>query len=578
MTRSTGRAILGLSYSYDSGAALLVDGRIVAAVNEERMNREKCYAGFPALAVAECLRIAGLSPGDVGRVAVGGLMNFPYESGLANTASARYQLSNTLSRLGLLRLLIGTLPFAYTLRAFFGNRFNPVFNRHGELTTRLAGMGVTAPVAYFDHHLCHNAGAYYASGFDRCHAVSIDAFGDCFSSRIYECTGGVMRLRRTVPAYHSPAHHYAYVTALLGFTPTRHEGKVTGLAAFGDSTETARILGERITYSASRRTPFVRGLYQRPEVDYLRAALADFSREDIAAGVQQVLEDVATRYVRDNIPDIPSTSIVLSGGVAANVRLNQKVRDLGFRDVFVFPHMGDGGLSVGACYAANAGSAGAARNQPIADVYLGSEYTDAEIESALEGSGFDWRRSACVEQEVAGQVAAGKIVARFNGRMEYGPRALCNRSILYKADDPDVNTWLNHRLQRTEFMPFAPVLLREDAPRFLKDYDEARSIAARYMTITYDVTDLCKAQAAAIVHVDGTARPQIIDEAANPSMFGILTEYKRLRGFSVMVNTSFNMHEEPIIRTPDEAIESVKQAGLDVLAIGPFVAFNRAGA
>jgi carbamoyltransferase len=574
MTDATGRVILGLSYSYDSGAALLVDGRIVAAVNEERMNREKCYAGFPALAIAECLRIAGVRPADVGRVAVGGLMNFPYESGLTST-SARYALSNTLSRLGLMRLLIGTRPFAYALRAFFGNRFNPVFNRHGELTSKLAGMGVTAPVSYFDHHLCHNAGAYYGSGFDRCHAVSIDAFGDCFSSRIYGCAGGAMRLRKTVPAYHSPAHHYAYVTALLGFTPTRHEGKVTGLAAFGDATETARILGERISYSPSRRSPFVGGLYQRPEVEYLRGALSGHSREDIAAGVQQVLEDVATRYLRDNIPDIAGTSIVLSGGVAANVRLNQKVRDLGFRDVFVFPHMGDGGLAVGACYAANAATSGAARNQPLPEVYLGSEYTDAEIEAALRASGFDWRRSECIEREVAGQVAAGKIVARFTGRMEYGPRALCNRSILYKADDPSVNTWLNHRLQRTEFMPFAPVMLREDAPRFLKGYDEPRSAAAAYMTITYDVTDLCKAQAAAIVHVDGTARPQILDQAVNPSMFGILTEYKRLRGFSVMVNTSFNMHEEPIIRTPEEAVESVQQAGLDVLAIGSYVAFNR---
>ena len=158
--------------------------------------------------------------------------------------------------------------------------------------------------------------------------------------------------------------------------------------------------------------------------------------------------------------------------------------------------------------------------------------------------------------------------------MEYGPRALCNRSILYKADDPQVNTWLNQRLKRTEFMPFAPVLLREDAPRFLVHYSSEHSIAASYMTITYDVTDLCKATAPAIVHVDGTARPQLVDRETNPSMFGILTEYKKLRGFSIMVNTSFNMHEEPIIRTPSEAVESVKQAELDVLAIGDYLAFR----
>jgi carbamoyltransferase len=381
-----------------------------------------------------------------------------------------------------------------------------------------------------------------------------------------------MTLCRTVPAYHSPAHHYAYVTAILGFIPTRHEGKVTGLAAFGNPAETARILGERLTYSASERAPRVTGYYQKPEVEHLRKALGGHSKEDIAAGVQRVLEDVATRYVKDNVGAPASTAIVLSGGVAANVRLNQKVRELGFKDLYVFPHMGDGGLALGACYAANAGATGARRNQKLSDVYLGTGYGDDEIERALRTSGFTWHRSAEVAREVAEAVAAGKIVARFSGRMEYGPRALCNRSILYRCDDPSVNTWLNTRLKRTEFMPFAPVLLREDAPRFLKHYQAEASIAASYMTVTYDVTDLCKDQAPAIVHVDGTARPQIVDQAVNPSMFGILTEYKKLRGFSIMVNTSFNMHEEPIIRTPDEAVESVKQAELDVLAIGDYIA------
>lgn len=564
--------ILGLSYSYDSGAAVMIDGRIVAAINEERMNREKMYAGFPRLAIVECLRLAGVAPSEISLVAVGGLMSFAYESGVDASTSARYALSNWLSRLGLLRLLLGVLPIAYLLRAFFGNRFNPLFNNYAELRRELDSLGITAPSRAFDHHLCHNAGAYYASGIDRCYAVSIDAFGDCFSSRIYRCEGGRMSLEKTVPAFHSPAHHYAYVTALLGFIPTRHEGKVTGLAAFGKPEETAAVLSRRLTYSPRRRSPLVTGYYQRPELEYLKAALAGFSREDIAAGVQQVLEQVATRYVRDNVADPSGTSIVLSGGVAANVRLNQKIREVGFKNVYVFPHMGDGGLSVGACYAANADAAGERRNQKLTDVYLGTDFTDAEIEGALQASGFTWRRSSAIEREVAEQVAAGKIVARFTGRMEYGPRALCNRSILYKCDDPAVNTWLNKRLKRTEFMPFAPVLLREDAPRFLRNYVDEASIAASYMTITYDVTSLCKAQAPAIVHVDGTARPQIIDREVNPSMFNILTEYKRLRGFSIMVNTSFNMHEEPIIRTPEEAVESVKQAELDVLAIGDYFA------
>ena len=564
---------LGLSYSYDSGAAVIVDGEIVAAINEERLNRIKVYSGFPALSIAECLRIAGLQASDVSSVAVGGRMNFLYESG-TESKSATYRLSDVLSRAGVLRLLIGNRPAAYALRALFGNRFNPMFNRHGELASGLKALGIDAPITYFDHHYCHNASAYYASGFDSAYAVSIDAFGDCFSSRIYKGANGRLDLVRTIPAYHSPAHHYAYVTGLLGFIPTRHEGKVTGLAAFGDPTETARIIGERIMYSTRWKSPIVRGLYHKPEVEYLASVLKPFSKEDIAAGVQRVLEDVVSQFLRDNLPDIKQSRIVLSGGVVANVRLNQVIRELGFEDVFVFPHMGDGGLAAGACYASNAETTGPHRNKKIANAYLGTGYGDEEIVAALSASDLKWHKSERVEEEVAEQVAAGKIVARFTGRMEYGPRALCHRSIFYKADDPAVNTWLNTRLKRTEFMPFAPVMLREDAPRFLLDYDDARAVAAEYMTITYRVTDECKAKAPAVVHVDGTARPQLVDARTDESANRTLMAYKRLRGFSVMVNTSFNMHEEPIIRTPSEAVESVKQAGLDVLAIGDYIALN----
>jgi carbamoyltransferase len=214
------------------------------------------------------------------------------------------------------------------------------------------------------------------------------------------------------------------------------------------------------------------------------------------------------------------------------------------------------------------------RNKKIANVYLGTGYADAEIERALASSDLKWRKSDRADEEVAAHVAAGRIVARFTGRMEYGPRALCHRSIFYKADDPKVNTWLNHRLKRTEFMPFAPVMLREDASRFLLDYDDARSVAAEYMTITYRVTEECKEKAPAVVHVDGTARPQVVDARTDEHAYRMLSEYRRLRGYSVMVNTSFNMHEEPIVRTPEEAIESVKQAGLDVLAIGDYIAVN----
>ena len=176
--------------------------------------------------------------------------------------------------------------------------------------------------------------------------------------------------------------------------------------------------------------------------------------------------------------------------------------------------------------------------------------------------------------EIAKELAADRIVARFDGRMEYGPRALGNRSILYPATRPDVNTWLNRQLRRTEFMPFAPVVRLQDAADFFQGFDERTAHTAEFMTITYDVTERCRQEAPAIVHVDGTARPQVLRRDVNPGYYDILEEYHRLTGLSVLVNTSFNMHEEPIVCTPEDAIKAFFESDLDVLVMGPFVVRN----
>ncbi len=211
----------------------------------------------------------------------------------------------------------------------------------------------------------------------------------------------------------------------------------------------------------------------------------------------------------------------------------------------------------------------------LKDVYLGSSYTDAEIERALEDSALEYRRVDAIEAEIARLLADRRVVARFDGRMEYGPRALGNRSILFHAQDPKVNDWLNARLDRTEFMPFAPSVLMEDrAEYFLRT--EGAEYTAEFMTITFDCTDKMKRLCPAVVHVDGTARPQFVTEAANPRYYRIIKEYKKITGISVILNTSFNMHEEPIVCSPDDAIRSFLRGHLDYLAIGNWLVKHNA--
>ncbi len=563
--------ILGISTGHDAGAALVVDGKIVSAINEERMNRKKMYWGFPTLSIAETLRVAGVLPRDVELVAIAGTsstrakpLEFGYESvGFFRTFFAE------LSATPLTGLLMGTELGTKATRKVFETS---IFRGTAAIESVLKEMDIVAPVEFVDHHLCHAASAYFTSGWNDCLSLTLDGSGDGYCSRVYDCADGKMKLINSIPAYHSPGFYYCYVTHLLGFIALRHEGKVTGLAAFGNPEKTREIFARRIGYDSKKFSFVNKGGWLQAELRVLDRLLKPYSREDIAAGIQSYFEDIVTRFAVDAVQKSGARKIALSGGVFSNVRLNQEVWDrTRVEDVFVFPNMGDGGLAAGAAFDAYARREPAYRPYRLSDVYVGSDFSEVEMERAIKTSGFPYKRVGRVEPAIAKLLAEGKIVARFNGKMEYGPRALGNRSILYHCGDRSVNQWLNEQLNRTEFMPFAPVMLKEDAGEYLVSYHPDRSFAAEFMTITYRVTPKCRDRAPAITHVDSTARPQIVTEAINPSYYHIVNEYKKLTGLAVLVNTSFNMHEEPIVRTPDEALKAFEQSRIHALAMGPFL-------
>jgi carbamoyltransferase len=239
--------------------------------------------------------------------------------------------------------------------------------------------------------------------------------------------------------------------------------------------------------------------------------------------------------------------------------------------------MSDEGIAAGAALVRHAEQKGwaPAERACLDHVYLGPEFGDERIEQALGAADVAFTRAEDMARRVAQLLADGKVVARFAGRMEYGPRALGNRSILYRPDSPAVNDWLNERLQRTEFMPFAPSTLAEDAASCFVGIEGAEN-TARFMTITFDCTESMKTSCPGVVHIDGTARPQIVHARDNPEYHRIIAEFKRLTGLSCIVNTSFSIHEEPIVCTPEDAIRAFKLGHLDVLAIGPFIAINPA--
>jgi len=262
-------------------------------------------------------------------------------------------------------------------------------------------------------------------------------------------------------------------------------------------------------------------------------------------------------------------NLVLSGGVVANVKLNQRLRELvGVEGIFIHPNMGDGGCGTGAALIEWGGTPESISR--LNDVYLGPEFSSDLIAEALKRAQLPASEVRPIAPAIAKLLSEGKVVARFDGRMEYGPRALGNRSILYHAKEPAVNQWLNQRLGRTEFMPFAPATLFEQRADCYERTSGAE-YAAQFMTLTFDCTAAMKRDCPAAVHVDGTARPQLVSRESSPGFHEILTEYHRLTGIPSVINTSFNMHEEPIVCTPDDAVRAFLQGNLDYLAIGDFL-------
>lgn len=576
------RTVLGFSISHDSSVCILRDGVVVAALNEERYNRRKMTCGFPHLAMREALRISGVEPRDIDVVALAGLEtreeqpvtnDFTFHDG---SVAPSMIVAEALSRMPGGPALLRSVPLMRIRSMLTGWSTRGVRARFRDL---LSDMGVRAPLVRYDHHDCHLAAAYYTSGWDSdCVVISNDGWGDGLCAKVATGCDGKLKTISSNTFYNSFGPYYSGVTHFCGFNKMYHAGKTTGLAAHGDPEKTLGFFRERIPWVESEGRYVNRGKLFRDGLREIHEHFAGVEPRHVAAGVQRHLEEVIARMARHYIHRTGHGRVALVGGIHANVRANQVVAELPEVDeVYVFPHMGDGGLGLGAAYLAAARLGGhPVTPRRLETLYLGSSYSDADVESALRKAGLTYVSPPDLDGEIARYLSLGYIVARCAGAMEYGPRALCNRSILYEATHPDVNRWLNQQLQRTEFMPFAPVIRDVDAGDFFIDYGPRTAHTAQFMTITYGVTDRCRNEAPAVVHIDGTARPQVVHPGVNGEAYRILTRYKELTGKSILVNTSFNMHNEPIVCTPEDAISGFQRGNLDVLVLNRFLVVNEA--
>mgnify|MGYP003976247185 FL=1 len=565
---------------HDSTVAVCEDGNITCAISEERLNRIKNYWGCPERSLGIALRAIPSHATNLS-VSISNLFTGqPYK----NLAELEQQNTTKLIEIGSLcgitQILFGTKPGMNLMRWVFSkiHGFHCYLPKMQEVFKR---YNFTGSQELVDHHTAHIYSTVYSSGFNECLAISLDMAGDGVSARICSFKNGLLEYLDYHPLYHSVALPYFYITHILGFTPQRHEGKITGLAAYGDGKEVLALLKRRYHYDKKKARMCNRGYYMGREVGVLKKMLSGYSREDISAGVQMHLEWVVTSLVDYWIKKTGHTNVAVAGGVFANVTLNQKINEhKRIKEIWIFPNMGDGGLSVGCSYYSwvhdNMNNGRLLMPKKLNNVYLGPEYSDKEIEEVLVEYNVEYTYYEDVERKVAEYLVEGKVVARFNCKMEFGPRALGNRSILYKADDVTVNQWLNKNLGRSEFMPFAPVLTEESAPKYLKIWPKS-AYAAEFMTLCYEVTEKMKNDAPASVHIDNTVRPQVVVRKNNPSLYKILTEYEKITGVPILINTSFNMHEEPIVCTPGDALRAFIDGDLDIVVLGKYVVCKNKG-
>ncbi len=569
--------VLGITDGITCGASVVRDGSIVAAVHEERLARLKMAYGFPVQSIAEVLALAGVSPREVDRVAVATRNNHffagvrPFDGWMSGDKGiVRNTVFTTAGRLSyLVDRVPGLEDLYYRARA-------PIFMARRRAIRRILdrSFGIGAAVEFVDHHFAHATSAYFTSGFDDATVITMDGGGDGASSHVYRARDGMLERIAVTSAFNSLANYYAYVTHICGYKAQKHEGKITGLAAYGEPIY-RELLDTLITLRNGELRNVGGRVFMAAVQDMERRLPKGWRAEDLSASIQSHCERIATAYLRQHLLPGRSTNIAIAGGLFANVRINQEMHETeGVDRLFVHPAMTDCGLATGAalasCVRGRPGAVMQASDRVLDDVYLGRGYSAAEIERELGATGLQFVRVPRIERSIAELLAQGYVVARFDGRMEYGPRALGNRSILYQPADRSVNDWLNKGLRRTEFMPFAPSTLAEYADECYIGVDGARD-SARFMTITFGCTEQMRRTCPGVVHVDGTARPQLVVREQNPGYYRIIDEFRKITGVPSVINTSFNMHEEPIVCSPSDAIRAFRLGHLDYLAIGDFL-------
>jgi carbamoyltransferase len=550
-----------IAQGMDAAAALVVDGRLVAAAEQERFSRKKHTGDFPIDAIRFCLEDSGISIGEIDEIAHG-FDYAPYRELYLRDGVSAELYQKVFSRDALLEQIRRDLP--------------------GFPEAKVFSVG---------HHLAHAASAAYTSGWDECLVIVNDAMGETESLSVYDFHDGKLERLRTIGANDSIGILYSLVTLHLGFDFNSDEYKIMGLAPYGDPARFRPFFEKSVELrdDGSIRIPILKQNRTREERESYLATRAwldqhliprrlhnhsvNSNHEDVAAALQECLERVVMHVCERFGRQTGLRRVALAGGVALNCTANGKLIRSGlFDEVYVQPVSGDDGVALGAALYRTS-LVEKIPNHRFPAPLFGPQYCQCEIETALRhfDGKIQWRRLDSLSDTcacAARLIADGRVIAWHRGRMEYGPRALGNRSILADPRRPEMRDRINAMVKKREsFRPFAPACSVEEAHRW---FDVAPGIELPYMISVVDVRPEARALLPAITHVNGSARLQTVSENDNPDFHALLLAVGETTGRQMVLNTSFNVKGQPIVNTPEEAIETFLGTGIEFLFLENF--------
>jgi carbamoyltransferase len=558
----TGFDISGLGH--DPAAALIKDGKLVAAAEEERFTRRKHASGqFPYNATKFCLKQAGIALDDVSYI----VSNVKFE--LFNKNQAKKSMFLRPKHLLQFRVGMSVIKKKYLDHIKRLPHFLHEKDSEGRILKRLD---------YAEHHIAHASSAFHLSGFKNSSILTLDAAGEAATTLIAKGEDEKITKVRETFSPHSIGGFYTVFTEYLGFEPNDGEYKVMGLAPYGkaginvdnliwvkDGTVRVdeRIFGSYRYYSGFVEREFGPARKKGTKIEKRHA--------DLAYAVQNRLERISEELVRYAVEHTGITKLCLAGGVALNTKMNGRLLELGIiKDIFIQPAAGDAGTAIGAAFSKYC-ELGYKPDYVMRHAYLGPEYTNDDIKKVLDIAKLTYEYHDDISGIAADLIAKGKIVGWFQGRMEWGPRALGNRSILADPRNPKMKDIINHYVKfREEFRPFCPSLLKKAAPEYLENpYDSP------FMILTFRVPQDKIKEIPAVVHVDGTVRPQTVEKDVNPVFYKLIKDFEGETSIPVVLNTSFNIAGEPIVCKPEDAIRTFYACGLDYLAIRNYLVKKR---